>query len=140
MKYNYLYNFYLLKNKYLYIFRILVDLITIAFAFILALVIGNYLGYYYKVPSLEPIFLTTLFIWYIASKVFYLYNDITLVSYSQEIVGLIKVTIFHILLLVFLLFIFNLQDKFRIFIFHWLPYKNIFIVFITQIADLKIKM
>ena len=119
MKYNYLYNFYLLKNKYLYIFRILVDLITISFAFILALVIGNYLGYYYKVPSLEPIFLTTLFIWYIASKVFYLYNDITLVSYSQEIVGLIKVTIFHILLLVFLLFIFNLQDKFRIFILYY---------------------
>ena len=119
MKYNYLCNFYLLKNKYLYIFRILVDLITIALAFILALVIGNYLGYYYKAPSLQPIFLTTLFIWYIASKVFYLYNDITLVSYSQEIVGLIKVTIFHILLLVFLLFIFNLQDKFRIFILYY---------------------
>ena len=109
----------LLKNKYLYIFRILVDLITISFAFILALVICNYLGHFYKLPSLEPIFLTTLFIWYIASKVFYLYNDITLVSYSQEIVGLIKVTIFHILLLVFLLFIFNLQDKFRIFILYY---------------------
>ena len=92
------------------------DLISISIAFILALVICNFLGHYYKFAFLEPIFLITLFIWYIASKVFYLYNDITLVSYSQEIVGLIKVTIFHILLLVFLLFIFSLQDKFRTFI------------------------
>ncbi len=61
-------------------------------------------------------FFASLLLWYIASKVFYLYNDITLVSYSQEIVGLIKVAIFHLLLLVFLLFIVNLQDIFRGFI------------------------
>jgi FlaA1/EpsC-like NDP-sugar epimerase len=59
---------------------------------------------------------SSLLIWYISSKVFYLYNDITLFSYSQEIIALIKVAIFHLLVLVFLLFILNLQDIFRGFI------------------------
>jgi len=64
----------------------------------------------------KPLIFSSLALWYISSKVFYLYNDITLVSYSQEIVILLKVIIFHLLLLVFILFLFNLQDIFRGFI------------------------
>ena len=106
-----------MKNKYLYISRILFDFFTIIIAFVFTIFISNlFLDYHYLYSSLKPLLFSSLVIWYISSKVFYLYNDITLVSYSQEIVILLKVIIFHILLLVFILFVFNLQEIFRGFI------------------------
>lgn len=93
------------------------DFVSIFFAFLGSIVFCNlFLSYSYSFGNLEPVFWASLLLWYIASKVFHLYNDITLVSYSQEVVGLIKVTIFHLLLLVFLLFIVNMQDVFRGFV------------------------
>ncbi len=106
-----------MKTKYFYLFRLLLDFLSISIAFIVAIVICNLvLHYKYDFFTLQPVLYASFLLWYIASKVFYLYNDITLVSYSQEVVGLIRVTIFHLLLLVFLLFIVNLQDIFRGFI------------------------
>ncbi len=106
-----------LKKKYYYLLRLLFDLLGITAAYFEALLLTTYfLKYSHSFSSIQPVYFASLLIWYISSKVFYLYNDITLVSFSQEIVNLIKVAIFHILLLVFLLFIFNLQDIFRGFI------------------------
>jgi putative colanic acid biosynthesis UDP-glucose lipid carrier transferase len=91
--------------------------LSISVAYFVALLFTTYiLNYSHNFISIQPVYFASLLIWYVSSKVFYLYNDITLVSFSQEIVNLIKVAIFHILLLVFLLFIFNLQDIFRGFI------------------------
>ncbi len=106
-----------LKKKYFYLLRLLIDFLSISFAYFIALLVTTYiLKYTHSFTSIQPVYYASLLIWYISSKVFYLYNDITLVSFSQEIVSLIKVAIFHILLLVFLLFIFNLQDIFRGFV------------------------
>jgi len=106
-----------LKKKYYYLLRLLLDLLGITIAYFVALLLTIFLLKYNHVfISIQPVYFASLLIWYISSKVFYLYNDITLVSFSQEVVSLIKVTIFHILLLVFLLFIFKLQDIFRGFI------------------------
>ena len=106
-----------LKKKYYYLLRLLVDLLSISIAYFSALLLTSFLlKYTHSFTSIQPVYFASLLIWYISSKVFYLYNDITLVSFSQEIVSLIKVAIFHILLVVFLLFIFNLQDIFRGFI------------------------
>jgi putative colanic acid biosysnthesis UDP-glucose lipid carrier transferase len=106
-----------LKKKYFYLLRLLIDFLSISVAYFVALLFTTYiLKYTHSFTSIQPVYFASLLIWYISSKVFYLYNDITLVSFSQEIVSLIKVAIFHILLLVFLLFIFNLQDIFRGFV------------------------
>lgn len=106
-----------MKNKYIYILRILLDWIILSFSIFSTILVCNiFLRYHYIFSSLQPILFSSLIIWYISSKVFYLYNDITLFSYSQEIIALIKVSIFHLLVLVFILFIFNLQDIFRGFI------------------------
>ena len=106
-----------LKKKYFYLLRLVIDFLSISVAYFVALLFTTYiLNYTHSFTSIQPVYFASLLIWYISSKVFYLYNDITLASYSQEIVSLIKVAIFHILLLVFLLFIFNLQDIFRGFI------------------------
>ena len=106
-----------LKKKYYYLLRLLLDLLGITIAYFVALLLTIFLlKYNHAFISIQPVYFASLLIWYISSKVFYLYNDITLVSFSQEVVSLIKVTIFHILLLVFLLFIFKLQDIFRGFI------------------------
>lgn len=106
-----------LKKKYYYLLRLLIDLFGLSIAYFIALFVTSYfLKYNHTITSIQPVYFASLLTWYISSKVFFLYNDITLVSFSQEIVGLIKVAIFHILLLVFLLFIFNLQDIFRGFI------------------------
>lgn len=106
-----------LKKKYYYLLRLLLDLLCITIAYFVALLFTIFLlNYNHAFISIQPVYFASLLIWYISSKVFYLYNDITLVSFSQEVVSLIKVAIFHILLLVFLLFIFKLQDIFRGFI------------------------
>ena len=106
-----------LKKKYYYLLRLILDLLGITIAYFVALLLTIFLlKYNHAFISIQPVYFASLLIWYISSKVFYLYNDITLVSFSQEVVSLIKVTIFHILLLVFLLFIFKLQDIFRGFI------------------------
>ena len=106
-----------LKKKYYYLLRLSLDLLGITIAYFVALLLTIFLlKYNHAFISIQPVYFASLLIWYISSKVFYLYNDITLVSFSQEVVSLIKVAIFHILLLVFLLFIFKLQDIFRGFI------------------------
>ena len=106
-----------LKKKYYYLLRLSLDLLGITISYFVALLLTIFLlKYNHAFISIQPVYFASLLIWYISSKVFYLYNDITLVSFSQEVVSLIKVAIFHILLLVFLLFIFKLQDIFRGFI------------------------
>ncbi len=106
-----------LKKKYYYLLRLLTDFLGLSIAYFVSLFLTTYfLKYNHTITSIQPVYFASLLTWYISSKVFFLYNDITLVSYSQEIVGLIKVAIFHVLLLVFILFIFNLQDIFRGFI------------------------
>ncbi len=106
-----------MKNRYAYLIRLILDLFTIVIAYYVSFLISTYfLNYKHSINILQPLLYTSLIIWYISSKVFYLYNDITLISFSQEVVGLIKVIIFYLLLIVFFLFIFNIQEIFRGFV------------------------
>ena len=106
-----------MKNRYAYLIRLILDLFTIVIAYYVSFLISTYFfNYKHSINILQPLLYTSLIIWYISSKVFYLYNDITLISFSQEVVGLIKVIIFYLLLIVFFLFIFNIQEIFRGFI------------------------
>ena len=106
-----------MKNRYAYLIRLILDLFTIVIAYYVSFLITTYFfNYKHSINILQPLLYTSLIIWYISSKVFYLYNDITLISFSQEVVGLIKVIIFYLLLIVFFLFIFNIQEIFRGFV------------------------
>lgn len=106
-----------MKNRYAYLIRLILDLFTIVIAYYVSFFISTYFfNYKHSIHILQPLLYTSLIIWYISSKVFYLYNDITLISFSQEVVGLIKVIIFYLLLIVFFLFIFNIQEIFRGFV------------------------
>ncbi len=106
-----------MKNRYAYLIRLILDLFTIVIAYYVSFLISTYFfNYKHSINILQPLLYTSLIIWYISSKVFYLYNDITLISFSQEVVGLIKVIIFYLLLIVFFLFIFNIQEIFRGFV------------------------
>jgi putative colanic acid biosynthesis UDP-glucose lipid carrier transferase len=68
--------------------------------------------------SLLNIFLASAVIWYINGRVFQLYNEITFISYSQELVSLLKASILHLLFLTFVLFLlYDNIDLFRAFIF-----------------------
>ena len=106
-----------MKNRYAYLIRLILDLFAIVIAYYVSFLISTYFfNYKHSINILQPLLYTSLIIWYISSKVFYLYNDITLISFSQEVVGLIKVIIFYLLLIVFFLFIFNIQEIFRGFV------------------------
>lgn len=106
-----------MKSKFFYILRLLLDFFTLSISLAFSVLICNLaIHFNTEIVFLQPVFISSIVIWYVSSKVFYLYNDITLISFSQEIVGLIKVSIFHLLLLVFILFITNYNDSFRGFV------------------------
>jgi putative colanic acid biosynthesis UDP-glucose lipid carrier transferase len=68
--------------------------------------------------SLFYIFLSSAVIWYINGRVFQLYNEITFISYSQELISLLKASILHLLFLTFVLFLlYDNIDLFRALIF-----------------------
>jgi putative colanic acid biosynthesis UDP-glucose lipid carrier transferase len=76
--------------------------------------------YNFTIPSssLLNIFLASAVIWYINGRVFQLYNEITFISYSQELISLLKASILHLLFLTFVLFLlYDNIDLFRAFIF-----------------------
>ena len=106
-------------NRVNYYFRLFIDIIIIAAAFILSYYISAYINNItIPVSSLFYIFLASTIIWYINGRIFQLYNEITFISYSQELVSLLKASILHLLFLTFVLFfLFNNIDLFRFFIF-----------------------
>ncbi len=106
-----------MKKKYAYLIRLLLDFFTIVLAYHITFIIVDVILFKsYIASNSEQLLFLSIIIWYISSKVFYIYSDITLISFSQEIVGLIKVIIFQLLLTVFILFILNIQEIFRGFI------------------------
>lgn len=60
------------------------------------------------------VYFSSLLTWYICSRVFHLYTSITIFSYSQEVIIIIRVTLLHLLVIFFLMTLFISQlDYFR---------------------------
>lgn len=106
-------------NRVNYYFRFFIDLIVIAIAFVLSYKVAVQLtGIDLAIKSLSYIFFASALIWYINGRVFQLYNEITFISYSQELTSLIKAAILHLLFLTFVLFfLFANVEIFRTFVF-----------------------
>ena len=107
------------KNRVNYYFRLFIDLIVMAIAYLLSYhLIRSINNFTIPSSSLLNIFLASAVIWYINGRVFQLYNEITFISYSQELVSLLKASILHLLFLTFVLFLlYDNIDLFRAFIF-----------------------
>jgi putative colanic acid biosynthesis UDP-glucose lipid carrier transferase len=107
------------KNRVNYYFRLFIDLIVMAIAYLISYHLIRSI-YNFTIPSssLLNIFLASAVIWYINGRVFQLYNEITFISYSQELISLLKASILHLLFLTFVLFLlYDNIDLFRAFIF-----------------------
>lgn len=106
-------------NRLNYYVRFLIDLLFIGMAFLLSNEFSYLLtGVSVASSTLTTIFIVSSIIWYINGRVFQLYNEITFVSYSQEITSLIKASILHLLFLTFILFfLFTNIEKYRAFVF-----------------------
>jgi len=107
------------KNRVNYYFRLFIDLIVMAIAYLISYhLIRSINNFTIPSSSLLNIFLASAVIWYINGRVFQLYNEITFISYSQELVSLLKASILHLLFLTFVLFLlYDNIDLFRAFIF-----------------------
>jgi putative colanic acid biosynthesis UDP-glucose lipid carrier transferase len=75
-----------------------------------------------------PIFLISLLLWYFSARVFHFYTSITLFSFSQEMTIFLRLLSLHLLMLVFILFLF-FEDigPYRNWI--WLYHAGLFISF-----------
>ena len=116
----------IISKKHYYLLRLLLDFFSMSIVFVSTIFILNHLlNYNYTASIAYTVLIPSLVIWYISSKVFYLYNDLTLVSYSQETIALIKVSIFHLLLFVFILFLFDFKNIYRGFVIFYCSFEII---------------
>jgi putative colanic acid biosynthesis UDP-glucose lipid carrier transferase len=93
-------------NRFNYIVRFWLDMLVLLVCFALAsyLDAGNI-----EDISSKPVitlFSISLVVWYFGARIFLLYGDITIFSYSQEMVVFMRQLATHLLLLIFVLFIF----------------------------------
>jgi len=102
------------KNKIYYLLRLSIDLILLSISiYITSYFFNDYTETVFNYTNVKYLNILSLLIWYLSSKIFNLYSEITFVSYSFEIVSLIKTTILHLLILVFIFFVFNNQTYAR---------------------------
>lgn len=94
------------SNQINYILRLGLDMVVLLICFALAcLIINQSLAGLFK-PPLVVILCTSIMIWYSGARVFLLYGEITLFSYSQEMTVFIRQLLLHLLVLIFIFFLF----------------------------------
>lgn len=121
-------------NRLNYLIRLWLDILVLAICFIMAsyLHTGAIAGVL-KTP-LYLIFIISLVVWYFGARVFLLYGEVVIFSFSQEMTVFVRQLATHLLLLIFTLFIFykefyqyrSLILYYHAFIFVSIPFEKYF--------------
>lgn len=93
-------------NRFNYLVRISLDLLLLLVCFSLAAFIDTGTIAEVLKPPLVIIFSCSLLIWYSGARIFLLYGEITIFSFSQEMTVFLRQIAMHLLVLIFILFIF----------------------------------
>lgn len=93
-------------NRFNYIVRITLDILLLLFCFATASYIDTGKVLHILWPPLVVIMGCSLLIWYIGARIFVLYGEITIFSFSQEMTVFLRHLATHLLLLIFILFLF----------------------------------
>lgn len=106
-------------NRLNYYLRLCIDLLVLLVAFVFAYkVTYAFTGVSLSIKNLSFIWFLSAIIWYINGRIFQLYNEITFISYSQELTSLIKASILHLLFLTFIFFfLYTNIERYRAFVF-----------------------
>ena len=93
-------------NQLNYIIRLWLDVVVLLACFALAcfIEIGSLTGIFK--PPLVVILSSSLVVWYFGARILLLYREMILFSFSQEMTVFLKQLLLHLLVLIFLLFIF----------------------------------
>ena len=121
-------------NHINYLVRIILDFILLLLCFAAASFIDTGKFLHILWPPLVIIFGSSLLIWYISARIFLLYGEITIFSFSQEMTVFLRHLATHLLLLIFLLFLFyedfyvyrSLVFYYHILIFATVPFQKYF--------------
>ncbi len=101
-------------NRVNYFVRLYLDLITLSIIYIISKIIFNGQANSIIALPLQFVILTSFLCWYISARIFNLYTEIIFIPFSQELINLFRVVIAHLLVLVFILFLFsNELSRFR---------------------------
>ncbi len=93
-------------NRLNYLVRLWIDVSLLLVCFVLASYIDNgTIAGVVKRP-LVIIISSSILVWYIAARIFLLYGEITIFSFSQEMTVFLRQLATHLLILIFLLFLF----------------------------------
>jgi putative colanic acid biosynthesis UDP-glucose lipid carrier transferase len=93
-------------NRLNYLIRLWLDVIVLLVCFVLAAYIDNRNVSGVIKPPLVIIISLSVTVWYLGTRIFLLYGEITVFSFSQEMTVFIRQLATHLLVLIFLLFIF----------------------------------
>lgn len=101
-------------NRLNYLVRILLDMLLLSVCFIVSLWLDTgTLAELFTTASVL-LFIFSITIWYISSRIFLLYGEITIFSFSQEMTVFLRHLATHLLLLIFLIFLlFENSHQFR---------------------------
>lgn len=131
-------------NRFNYIVRITLDILLLLICFATASYIDTGKVLHILWPPLVVIMGCSLLIWYIGARIFVLYGEITIFSFSQEMTVFLRHLATHLLLLIFILFLFytdfyayrSLILYYHILIFLTVPFEKYFyrviVAFIRQ--------
>lgn len=95
-------------NRLNYLLRVWLDILLLLVCFVVACFVYQENFDFTSVirPPFIGIFLLSILIWYIGSRIFLLYGEITIFSFSQEMTVFLRQLATHLLILTFLLFLF----------------------------------
>lgn len=93
-------------NRLNYLIRLWLDIFLLLVCFVLAFYIDNgTFGGMINMPT-AGIFMMSIGVWYFGARIFLLYGEITIFSFSQEMTVFLRQLATHLLILIFLLFLF----------------------------------
>ena len=107
-------------NQLNYFVRIALDFILLFFCFTIALLLetGSFLSVF-RMPYIA-FWSSSLMVWYITARIFLLYGEITIFSFSQEMTVFLRHLATHLLLIIFLFFLFYTDfEPYRSLIFYY---------------------
>jgi putative colanic acid biosynthesis UDP-glucose lipid carrier transferase len=93
-------------NRLNYLIRLWLDIFLLFVCFVLAFYIDNATFNGIINMPIAGIFMMSIGVWYFGARIFLLYGEITIFSFSQEMTVFLRQLATHLLILIFLLFLF----------------------------------
>lgn len=94
-----------------YIMRFYLDIFSLALLYFLTKIVIGVPDNSIQTLTAQIIIIISLISWYISAFVFQLYLEISIISFSQELINFFKVVIIHLLILAFVLFMISNDFK-----------------------------